>query len=139
MERLPEARADDSRIYNTSVLLSPDGERVAVYRKIHLFDVELPGATLRDVHAAVSSRTTGVTVQSAFVAQPGRSSSQIARSGAGDDTRLWIVNPEADTVFVYRLGPEGRYGKPLSYLGDEAVSLHAIPGTKIDLAGAFAA
>ncbi len=29
--------------YNTSVLIGPDGSRVAVYRKIHLFDIDLPG------------------------------------------------------------------------------------------------
>jgi len=31
----------ESRVYNTSVLLSPGGEIEGVYRKIHLFDVEL--------------------------------------------------------------------------------------------------
>jgi predicted amidohydrolase len=35
--------------YNTSVLFGPDGSRLAVYRKIHLFDVELPnGLTIRE-------------------------------------------------------------------------------------------
>ena len=34
--------ADDRR-YATSVLLDRDGELVATYRKIHLFDVDLPG------------------------------------------------------------------------------------------------
>jgi predicted amidohydrolase len=29
--------------YNTSVLFGPDGERLALYRKIHLFDIDLPG------------------------------------------------------------------------------------------------
>jgi predicted amidohydrolase len=33
----------ESRRYNTSVLLGPDGARLAIYRKIHLFDVDLPG------------------------------------------------------------------------------------------------
>jgi predicted amidohydrolase len=36
----PEA-ADAGRVYNTSVLLSPEGALEAVYRKIHLFDVDL--------------------------------------------------------------------------------------------------
>ena len=36
-ERGPEAE----RCYNTSVLFGPDGERLATYRKIHLFDVEV--------------------------------------------------------------------------------------------------
>lgn len=35
-------RSDDpERCYNTSVLFGPDGSRLAVYRKIHLFDVEV--------------------------------------------------------------------------------------------------
>jgi predicted amidohydrolase len=35
--------------YNTSVLLGPDGGHIAVYRKIHLFDVDLPGrVTVRE-------------------------------------------------------------------------------------------
>lgn len=31
-----------SKRYNTSVLFGPDGGRIAVYRKIHLFDIDLP-------------------------------------------------------------------------------------------------
>jgi predicted amidohydrolase len=31
------------KTYNTSVLLGPDGSRMGVYRKIHLFDIDLPG------------------------------------------------------------------------------------------------
>ena len=31
------------KVHNTAVLFGPDGERLAVYRKIHLFDVSLPG------------------------------------------------------------------------------------------------
>ena len=37
-----EATAGE-RVHNTSVLLSPEGELAAVYRKIHLFDVDLRG------------------------------------------------------------------------------------------------
>ncbi len=33
----------ENRRYNTSVLFAPDGARLAVYRKIHLFDIDLPG------------------------------------------------------------------------------------------------
>jgi predicted amidohydrolase len=33
--------AGDGRVFNTSVLLSPEGAVEAVYRKIHLFDVDL--------------------------------------------------------------------------------------------------
>jgi predicted amidohydrolase len=36
-------RANDHRVHNTSVLIGPDGDTLAVYRKIHLFDIDLPG------------------------------------------------------------------------------------------------
>src|SRR5690349_9697723 len=38
-ERIP----GQSKAYNTSVLLGPDGDILGVYRKIHLFDVEIGG------------------------------------------------------------------------------------------------
>jgi predicted amidohydrolase len=37
----PETIPGDERVYNTSVVFSPDGKEVARYRKIHLFDVSL--------------------------------------------------------------------------------------------------
>lgn len=40
----PEAIPGDRRVYNTSVLLAPDGREVARYRKIHLFDVDIGDA-----------------------------------------------------------------------------------------------
>jgi len=36
-----EISDDPRRCYNTSVLFGPDGERLALYRKIHLFDVDV--------------------------------------------------------------------------------------------------
>ena len=36
-------KSDENRAYNTSLLLSPTGEILAHYRKIHLFDVDIPG------------------------------------------------------------------------------------------------
>ncbi len=41
------ARAD-GRVFNTSCLLGPDGSTVAVYRKIHLFDVALEAVAFRE-------------------------------------------------------------------------------------------
>ena len=40
---IPERVEGDTLIRNTSVLLGPDGSTLAVYRKIHLFDIDLPG------------------------------------------------------------------------------------------------
>lgn len=46
---LPEKSERSAKAYNTSTLWSPSGERVAAYRKIHLFDVELgEGATHKE-------------------------------------------------------------------------------------------
>src|SRR5262249_8366418 len=39
---LPERVPGDTRVRNTSVLLGPEGQTLAVYRKIHLFDIDLP-------------------------------------------------------------------------------------------------
>jgi deaminated glutathione amidase len=38
----------DDKLRNTSVLLTPDGGVSAVYRKIHMFDVEVGGVTYRE-------------------------------------------------------------------------------------------
>lgn len=43
-ERVP----GDDKLRNTSVHVGPDGEIKAVYRKIHLFDVEVDGTTYRE-------------------------------------------------------------------------------------------
>lgn len=40
-----EAVEGSERFFNTSVALSPDGDLVARYRKLHLFDVEVDGRT----------------------------------------------------------------------------------------------
>jgi predicted amidohydrolase len=40
----PEAIPGERRVYNTSVLMAPDGSERSRYRKIHLFDVDLGDA-----------------------------------------------------------------------------------------------
>jgi len=42
---VPEASDDPERPFNTSLLFEPDGRLVARYRKVHLFDVDLPDGT----------------------------------------------------------------------------------------------
>ncbi|AWL10801.1 Nitrilase [Saliniradius amylolyticus] len=42
---MPIQSEDDSHFYATSLLFNPNGERVAAYRKIHLFDVEVEDST----------------------------------------------------------------------------------------------
>lgn len=41
-------RHADGTLTNTSCLVSPAGELTAMYRKVHLFDVDVPGATYRE-------------------------------------------------------------------------------------------
>ena len=41
----------DDKLRNTSVLISPDGDIRATYRKIHMFDVEVGGITYRESDA----------------------------------------------------------------------------------------
>ena len=43
MGSFPETADAAGRPYNTTLLFGPTGERVGVYRKIHLFDIDLPG------------------------------------------------------------------------------------------------
>jgi Uma2 family endonuclease len=51
---------------------------------------------------------------------------------------LWIINPERPAVMVYRLGADGRYGRPEVALGDEVVRSAAVPGLSVRLAEVFA-
>jgi predicted amidohydrolase len=44
-ERIPE---DPSRVYNTSVLIAANGDLLASYRKLKLFDVMLPNLKIRE-------------------------------------------------------------------------------------------
>ncbi len=56
---MPEASGDPDRPFNTSALFAPSGALLARYRKIHLFDVDLPdGTTLRESSACVPGEET---------------------------------------------------------------------------------
>jgi predicted amidohydrolase len=66
-EQGPEGKA-----FNSSVLIGPEGEDLAVYRKIHMFDVDAGGVSYREsereeagdeiVTAAVAATTVGLSV-----------------------------------------------------------------------------
>jgi predicted amidohydrolase len=45
---ISERGAEGEKASNTSVLIGPDGEDVAVYRKIHMFDVDAGGVSYRE-------------------------------------------------------------------------------------------
>ena len=52
---ISEQAPGQTKTFNTSVLLGPDGARLALYRKIHLFDVDLPGrVTVKESDAKVA-------------------------------------------------------------------------------------
>jgi deaminated glutathione amidase len=60
---IPERGAPGGRFYNASALFGPDGHRLAVYRKIHLFDVEVgDGARYRESES-IAPGTEVVTAQ----------------------------------------------------------------------------
>jgi predicted amidohydrolase len=44
----PESHPENDKPFNTSVMLGPDGEILAVYRKIHMFDVDVGGVAYRE-------------------------------------------------------------------------------------------
>ena len=48
---IAERRDGREKLSNTSVVFDPDGELAAVYRKIHLFDVEVGGVVYRESEA----------------------------------------------------------------------------------------
>src|SRR5688500_15705926 len=69
-ERVP---GDERRAYNTAAVVAPDGRLAATYRKVHLFDVDIPGgAVLKEsdgtapgqelVVVPVGERKVGVTI-----------------------------------------------------------------------------
>jgi deaminated glutathione amidase len=45
---IPELVPDQEKLSNTSVMFGPDGKRLAVYRKIHMFDVDVGDVSYRE-------------------------------------------------------------------------------------------
>ena len=40
---IPELEASSKKLYNTSLTFAPSGELLATHRKVHLFDIDIPG------------------------------------------------------------------------------------------------
>ncbi len=58
-----EQAEDPTLVYNTSILYDRHGERVAKYRKIHLYDVEIPGRVSAKESALVAPGAEIVTAE----------------------------------------------------------------------------
>ncbi|HWM55577.1 MAG TPA: carbon-nitrogen hydrolase family protein [Solirubrobacterales bacterium] len=59
-------RGEGEKAFNTSVLIGPDGDDLAAYRKIHMFDVEAGGVTYRESE----HEQAGTEIVSAAVGEP---------------------------------------------------------------------
>ena len=68
-----EASVDPGRCFNTSVLLGPTGDVLATYRKIHLFDVDIPDGVVFQESATVEVGDGGLTVAQTALANFGLS------------------------------------------------------------------
>lgn len=55
-------RCDEKRCYNTSLLFGPDGHLLDFYRKIHLFDIDIPGGPRFQESATIAPGNTPVVV-----------------------------------------------------------------------------
>jgi len=58
-----EVVAGAEKVYNTSLLLDPEGEIIARYRKVHLFDIEVEGQVQANESAIMSPGDEIVTVE----------------------------------------------------------------------------
>lgn len=52
---LGEKTSDPRKMHNTALLFGPDGATLATYRKIHLFDIDAPGAVTNQESRRVSA------------------------------------------------------------------------------------
>jgi deaminated glutathione amidase len=59
----PETSGDPDRPFNTCAAFAPDGGVIGAYRKIHLFDVELPDGTALSESVATSAGSEPVVVE----------------------------------------------------------------------------
>ena len=60
---MPETSADPKRVHNTAVLLNPDGTIAERYRKVHLFDVDIPDGAVFQESATVLPGADAVVAQ----------------------------------------------------------------------------
>jgi len=79
-----EAVVGDDRAYNTTVLLGPDGTRLAAYRKMHMFDVDVGGYSYRESDVCLpGDEVVAVTVPSDWRGADATAGSFAADAGTG--------------------------------------------------------
>jgi len=100
------AEPGPEKAFNTSVLIGPDGSDLAVYRKIHLFDVEAGGVSYREsdhvcydlrfpelyrILAVRGARL--VTVPSAFTLATGRDHWEVLLRARAIENQVFVLAP----------------------------------------------
>jgi predicted amidohydrolase len=84
-----EAVPGDERTYNTTVLVGPDGRRLAAYRKLHMFDVDVGGRSYRESDTCLpGDEVVAAAVPSDWVAGA-------VAAGAGDGAAVGATVPAA--------------------------------------------
>ena len=113
-----ERSSDPARCHNTSVLFGPEGQVLAIYRKLHLFDVDIPGGvrfaesdTCKPGATGRSAGTTGTP------GTPGTPETPAPLGGTHGDT---AADAAADMVcgeggVVVAATPLGRIGMTICY------------------------
>jgi deaminated glutathione amidase len=89
-----EAVPGDERTYNTTVLVGPDGNRLAAYRKLHMFDVDVGGRSYRESDTcAPGDEVVAVTVPSDWAAggAPGYAAAGAAGSVAAGRVTIGLT------------------------------------------------
>ena len=61
-----EKVAGENKVYNTTVVFNREGKQIALYRKIHLFDVQLADGSAYKESATVAAGDTPVVVETPF-------------------------------------------------------------------------
>jgi predicted amidohydrolase len=126
-------RSDEpARCYNTSVLLGPAGEVLASYRKLHLFDVDIPGG-VRFAESATCKpgplgALTASTAPPAGAAPPAAAAAPTAETGATDRPpagRVGAATPlgRIGLTICYDL----RFGELYRRLADLGADILAVP------------
>lgn len=49
----------------------------------------------------------------------------------------WIVYPNEQIIEIFKLDPDGKYGRPKKYVNDDIISSEVLPGLKIKVADVF--